>query len=45
MKVKPMLGEFALDSIEYIDSSESRILLELLRRGPTGNFDEVDSEL
>ena len=30
MKIKPMLGEFALDGIEYVDSSESRALVEHL---------------
>ena len=28
MKVKPMLGEFSLDGLEYIESTERRALVE-----------------
>ncbi len=38
MKVKPMLGEFALDDIEYIESSESRALVEHRVPGLAGNY-------
>jgi predicted outer membrane repeat protein len=38
MKVKPMLGSFALDSIEYIESSESRALVEHRVPGLEGSY-------
>ena len=38
MKIKPMLGEFALDGIEYIESSESRALVEHRVPGLAGNY-------
>jgi len=38
MKIKPMLGEFALDDIEYIESSESRALVEHRVPGLAGNY-------
>ncbi|HEY2963436.1 MAG TPA: hypothetical protein VGJ37_13520 [Pyrinomonadaceae bacterium] len=38
MKIKPMLGEFGLDSIEYIESSESRALVEHCVPGLAGNY-------
>ena len=38
MKVKPMLGSFALDDIEYIESSESRALVEHRVPGLAGNY-------
>jgi hypothetical protein len=38
MKTKPMLGEFALDGIEYIESSESRALVEHRVPGLAGNY-------
>jgi hypothetical protein len=38
MKTKPMLGEFALDGIEYIESSESRALAEHRVPGLAGNY-------
>lgn len=38
MKTKPMLGDFALDGIEYIESSESRALAEHRVPGLAGNY-------
>jgi hypothetical protein len=38
MKIKPMLGEFALEDIEYIESSESRALVEHRVPGLAGNY-------
>jgi hypothetical protein len=38
MKVKPMLGTFALDDIEYIESSESRALVEHRVPGLGGSY-------
>ena len=38
MKVKPMLGDFELDGIEYIESSESRALAEHSVPGLAGNY-------
>jgi hypothetical protein len=38
MKIKPMLGEFALDGIEYLESSESRALVEHRVPGLSGNY-------
>jgi hypothetical protein len=38
MKIKPMLGEFALDGIEYVESSESRALVEHRVPGLAGNY-------
>ncbi|MCI0486809.1 MAG: hypothetical protein L0229_09435 [Blastocatellia bacterium] len=38
MKIKPMLGAFALDGIEYIESSESRALVEHRVPGLAGNY-------
>ena len=38
MKVKPMLGSFAIDGIEYIESSESRALVEHRVPGLAGNY-------
>lgn len=38
MRVKPMLGEFPLDDIEYIESSESRALVEHRVPGLDGNY-------
>lgn len=38
MKIKPMLGSFALDGIEYIESSESRALVEHRVPGLAGNY-------
>ncbi len=38
MKIKPMLGGFALDNIEYIESSESRALVEHRVPGLAGNY-------
>jgi hypothetical protein len=38
MKIKPMLGEFALDDIEYMESSESRALVEHRVPGLEGNY-------
>ena len=38
MKIKPMLGEFTLDGIEYIESSESRALVEHRVPGLAGNY-------
>lgn len=38
MKIKPMLGEFALDDIEHIQSSESRALVEHRVPGLAGSY-------
>lgn len=38
MKVKPMLGEYALEQIEYIEASESRALVEHRVPGLAGNY-------
>lgn len=38
MKIKPMLGSFALEGIEYIESSESRALAEHRVPGLAGNY-------
>jgi hypothetical protein len=38
MKVKPMLGEFALEDIESIESSESRALVEHRVPGLAGSY-------
>ncbi len=38
MKIKPMLGEFNLDGIEYIESGESRALVEHRVPGLEGNY-------
>jgi hypothetical protein len=38
MKVKPMLGSFELSDIEYIESSESRALVEHRVPGLKGNY-------
>jgi hypothetical protein len=38
MKIKPMLGAFALEDIEYIESSESRSLVEHHVPGLEGNY-------
>jgi hypothetical protein len=38
MKIKPMLGDFELDDIEYIESSESRALVEHRVPGLAGNY-------
>jgi hypothetical protein len=38
MKIKPMLGAFVLDGIEYIESSESRALAEHRVPGLAGNY-------
>jgi len=38
MKIKPMLGSFAIDGIEYIESSESRALVEHRVPGLAGNY-------
>jgi hypothetical protein len=38
MKIKPMLGEFELDGIEYIESAESRALVEHRVPGLAGNY-------
>jgi hypothetical protein len=38
LKIKPMLGEFALDHIEHIESSESRALVEHRVPGLSGNY-------
>jgi hypothetical protein len=38
MKIKPMLGEFALEDIEYIESSESRALVEHRVPGLAGSY-------
>lgn len=38
MKIKPMLGTFSLDNIEYIESSESRAFVEHRVPGLAGNY-------
>jgi hypothetical protein len=38
MKIKPMLGEFALEGIEYVDAIESRALVEHRVPGLAGNY-------
>ena len=38
MKIKPMLGDFSLNGIEYIESSESRALVEHRVPGLEGNY-------
>lgn len=38
MKIRPMLGEFVLDGIEYVDSTESRALVEHRVPGLAGNY-------
>lgn len=38
MKIKPMLGQFELDGIEYIESSEQRDLVEHRVPGLAGNY-------
>lgn len=38
MKIRPMLGEFALEHIDYIESSESRSLVEHQVPGLAGNY-------
>jgi hypothetical protein len=38
MKIKPMLGDFALDGIEYVESHESRALVEHRVPGLAGNY-------
>jgi hypothetical protein len=38
MKVKPMLGDLALEDIEYIESVESRALVEHRVPGLSGNY-------
>jgi N-acetyl-anhydromuramyl-L-alanine amidase AmpD len=38
MKIKPMLGDFELDGIEYIESSESRALVEHRVPGLAGDY-------
>jgi hypothetical protein len=38
MKIKPMLGEFVLDGIEYVESSETRALVEHRVPGLSGNY-------
>ena len=38
MKIKPMLGEFPIEDIEYIESSESRALVEHEVPGLAGNY-------
>lgn len=38
MKIKPMLGDFELDGIEYIESSETRALVEHRVPGLAGNY-------
>lgn len=38
MKIKPMLGEFALEGIEYIEALESRALVEHRVPGLAGNY-------
>ena len=37
MRIKPMLGEFALAHVEYIESSERRALVEHAVPGLAGN--------
>jgi hypothetical protein len=38
MKIKPMLGDFALDGIEFVESYESRALVEHRVPGLAGNY-------
>lgn len=38
MKIKPMIGEFALDGIELVESYESRALVEHRVPGLAGNY-------
>ena len=38
MKIKPMIGDFALEGIEYVESSESRALVEHRVPGLAGNY-------
>ena len=38
MKIKPMLGDFALDGIAYVESYESRALVEHRVPGLDGNY-------
>ena len=38
MKIKPMLGEFALEGIEYVEAAESRALVEHRVPGLAGNY-------
>jgi hypothetical protein len=38
MKIKPMLGDFLLEHLEYIESSESRALVEHRVPGLTGSY-------
>lgn len=38
MKIKPMLGSFALPGIEYVESTESRALVEHRVPGLAGNY-------
>jgi hypothetical protein len=38
MKIKPMVGDFALEGIEYVESSESRALVEHRVPGLAGNY-------
>jgi len=38
MKIKPMLGDFSLDGIEYVESVESRALVEHRVPGLAGNY-------
>jgi hypothetical protein len=38
MKIKPMLGDFALEHLEYIESSESRALVEHRVPGLEGSY-------
>ena len=40
MKIKPMLGEFALEGIEYVEALESRALVEHRVPGLAGNYFE-----
>jgi hypothetical protein len=38
MKIKPMLGSFALEGLEYVESTESRALVEHRVPGLAGNY-------
>ena len=38
MKIKPMIGSFALEGIEYVESTESRALVEHRVPGLAGNY-------
>jgi hypothetical protein len=38
MRIRPMLGSFALEGLEYIESSESRALVEHRVPGLAGNY-------